>query len=154
WRHKGLRLALVWALGTLLLCLVAKAWLGFWPAPTLVAALALVAWDCSLGSLIVATGVSEIDSANEPSTATAPVSVLIAAYNEAACIAATVRSVLAQDGVDFEVLVGDDGSVDQTRAVVEREFAGDPRVRVLTQAHAGKAPMLNRLLAAAKHPIV
>ena len=62
-----------------------------------------------------------------------PVSLLVPARDEAARIAPTVRSLLAQDGLaDAELLVLDDGSTDGTAAVVSEAAAGDPRVTVLT----------------------
>jgi hypothetical protein len=66
-----------------------------------------------------------------------PVSLLVPARDEAARIAPTVGSLLAQrDLADTEVLVLDDGSTDGTADVVARAAAGDPRLRVLT----GTAP--------------
>jgi len=59
------------------------------------------------------------------------VSVVVPAYNAAAFIEATVRSVLIQSWSDFEIIVVDDKSTDDTLAIVERIAAGDPRVRVL-----------------------
>jgi poly-beta-1,6 N-acetyl-D-glucosamine synthase len=72
-----------------------------------------------------------------------PVSVLIAAYDEAPTIASTLASVLASDYREFEVIVVDDGSRDDTAGEVERAFGGDPRVRLLRQPNAGKAAALN-----------
>jgi cellulose synthase/poly-beta-1,6-N-acetylglucosamine synthase-like glycosyltransferase/peptidoglycan/xylan/chitin deacetylase (PgdA/CDA1 family)/spore germination protein YaaH len=71
------------------------------------------------------------------------VSVIIAAYNEEKVIAATLASVLktAFTG-ELEVIVIDDGSKDQTRAVAEEVASDDPRVRVLHQANAGKSEAL------------
>jgi len=96
--------------------------------------------------------------APKESPPTAPVdqriSVLIPAYNEARVIEASVRRVLASSGVDIEVIVIDDGSKDETSAIVARAFAGDPRVRLLTLANGGKANALNRGLALATGAIV
>jgi glycosyltransferase involved in cell wall biosynthesis len=57
------------------------------------------------------------------------VSVVIPAYNRAGFVARTVRSVLGQTFRDFEVIVVDDGSTDDTYQKVE-EF-GDPRISIL-----------------------
>jgi cellulose synthase/poly-beta-1,6-N-acetylglucosamine synthase-like glycosyltransferase len=62
------------------------------------------------------------------------VSVVIPAYNAAATIAAAIESVLAQTRPPEEIIVVDDGSKDETSAVVER-FG--PIVRLLRQANAG-----------------
>ncbi|MFC0673964.1 glycosyltransferase family 2 protein [Brachybacterium hainanense] len=59
-------------------------------------------------------------------TATAPVSlglsVVMAAYNESAVIAESVRSVLALDYPDHEVIVVNDGSRDDTLEVLRRTY--------------------------------
>lgn len=46
------------------------------------------------------------------------VSVIMATYNHADFVKQTIESVLAQQGVDFEFLIADDGSADRTREVV------------------------------------
>lgn len=81
-------------------------------------------------------------------------SVLIAAYNEEAVIVRTVRSVLASDYPDLDVVVVDDGSTDGTSAAVTAAFGDDARVRLLRQANAGKATALNRAVAAAHGEIL
>ncbi len=82
------------------------------------------------------------------------VSVLVAAYNEEPVIARTVRSALASDYPDLEVVVVDDGSTDGTAAAVRAGFAADPRVRLLRQPNGGKASALNRALAAARGEVL
>jgi cellulose synthase/poly-beta-1,6-N-acetylglucosamine synthase-like glycosyltransferase/peptidoglycan/xylan/chitin deacetylase (PgdA/CDA1 family)/spore germination protein YaaH len=72
------------------------------------------------------------------------ISVLIPAFNEARVIEPSVRRVLASSGARLEVIVIDDGSSDGTSAIVERAFADEPRVRLLTLPNAGKARALNR----------
>lgn len=56
------------------------------------------------------------------------VSVLTATYNSADLIGATIRSILAQTFTDFEFIIVDDASTDETAAVV-RAF-DDPRIRL------------------------
>jgi glycosyltransferase involved in cell wall biosynthesis len=55
------------------------------------------------------------------------VSVILPTYNRAALIGPAVESVLAQTFADLELWVIDDGSADETRAVVAA--IGDPRLR-------------------------
>lgn len=63
------------------------------------------------------------------------ISVVMAAYNGADWIGATVASVLAQDFGDFELIVVDDCSTDDTLARLSA-FA-DPRIRVIPSAENG-----------------
>ncbi|MEG3085097.1 glycosyltransferase [Sphingomonas sp. PB2P12] len=63
------------------------------------------------------------------------VSVVMAAYNGAAVIAETLASVQAQTLTDFELIVVDDCSTDDTRAVIGAW--PDPRVRLITMAKNG-----------------
>ncbi|MCW3842933.1 bifunctional polysaccharide deacetylase/glycosyltransferase family 2 protein [Micromonospora yasonensis] len=79
---------------------------------------------------------------------TAPVSVIVPAYNEAANIAATVRSLVASAYPTLEVIVVDDGSSDGTADIVER--MGLRGVRVIRQANAGKPAALNTGIRAAR----
>jgi glycosyltransferase involved in cell wall biosynthesis len=59
-----------------------------------------------------------------------PVSVLIPARNEELGIEACVRSVLASEHTDFEVIVLDDASTDRTAEIVRALAAEDSRVRL------------------------
>ncbi|MGS2613848.1 bifunctional polysaccharide deacetylase/glycosyltransferase family 2 protein [Micromonospora sp. LZ34] len=85
---------------------------------------------------------------HRPPAVTAPVSVIVPAYNEAANIAATVRSLVASAYPALEVIVVDDGSTDGTADIVERmRLRG---VRVIRQANAGKPAALNTGIRAAR----
>src|SRR3989441_3301898 len=46
-----------------------------------------------------------------------PVSVIVPARNEEACLRACLESLVGQDGVDFETIVVDDSSTDRTREI-------------------------------------
>jgi cellulose synthase/poly-beta-1,6-N-acetylglucosamine synthase-like glycosyltransferase len=82
------------------------------------------------------------------------VSVLIPAYNEERVIERSVSQVLASENVRLEVIVIDDGSRDRTSEVVEKAFAGEPRVRLLKLENSGKARALNQGLSIAQSEIV
>lgn len=71
------------------------------------------------------------------------VSVIIPAYNSAATIEATIASIAAQTFEDWEIVVGDDASTDDT---AERARAADPRVTVVTGSDNG-GPAAGRNLA-------
>ncbi len=80
------------------------------------------------------------------------VSVITTAYNAAPFIEATVASVLAQRGVEVEHVVVDDGSEDETLALVRA--VDDPRVRVVSAGRVGRGAALNRAVEAATHDYV
>ena len=78
------------------------------------------------------------------------VSVIMPAYNAAAYIDEAIQSVLAQNGVVFELLVGDDASTDDTWKRVTA-YRSDPRVRIFRfLKNRGTAATRNRLIAKAK----
>lgn len=58
-----------------------------------------------------------------------PVSVLIPARNEEANIKTCVQSLLAQNYPDFEILVLNDHSTDQTRAILKQMAQREPRLK-------------------------
>jgi cellulose synthase/poly-beta-1,6-N-acetylglucosamine synthase-like glycosyltransferase/peptidoglycan/xylan/chitin deacetylase (PgdA/CDA1 family)/spore germination protein YaaH len=86
---------------------------------------------------------------------TEPISVVMAAYNEGKVIAETLRTLLATGYKgEIEVIVVDDGSLDETAAEVERVANVDSRVHLMQQENLGKAHALQRGLAAVDHGIV
>jgi poly-beta-1,6-N-acetyl-D-glucosamine synthase len=81
--------------------------------------------------------------------------VLIAAYNEEDSIGETLGYLVAQDYPGgMEIIVIDDGSEDETAAVAEREADRDGRIRVLREAHGGKASALNAGLAETRTEVI
>jgi len=68
------------------------------------------------------------------------------AYNAGEFIGQAIESVLAQTWHDFELIVVDDGSKDDTLTIVERYASKDGRIRVFTQPNSGTAPTLNRAI--------
>jgi biofilm PGA synthesis N-glycosyltransferase PgaC len=82
------------------------------------------------------------------------VSVLVPAHNEEAVIVRSVRAMLALDYPDFEVIVVDDGSTDDTARALRR-LAGHPRLRIVRKVvNEGKAMALNDALPLARGEIV
>ena len=72
-------------------------------------------------------------------------SVVIPAYNYASFLSRAIDSVLAQPGDDFEIIVVDDGSTDDTPVVGGRYRQEYPeRVRYLRQENGGPAKARNR----------
>jgi glycosyltransferase involved in cell wall biosynthesis len=68
--------------------------------------------------------------------------VVVPAYNTARMVGAAIRSVLAQTCGDFELIVVDDGSTDDTGARI-RGFEADPRVRGVRRENGGPAAARN-----------
>lgn len=76
------------------------------------------------------------------------ITVVITAYNAAWCIEAALASCLAQTHAGVEVIVVDDASSDQTRAVVEQWVERDSRVHlIVNEANLGPGASRNRALA-------
>jgi glycosyltransferase involved in cell wall biosynthesis len=71
------------------------------------------------------------------------VSVVMPVYNGERFIAEAVGSVLASEFRDYELLILDDGSTDESVAVATRIAAGDSRVRILALPHGGIAATRN-----------
>lgn len=71
------------------------------------------------------------------------ITVVIPAYNAQDTIADTLRSVQSQSHQALEILVVDDGSKDDTAAIVQQFAAADPRIRLVSQANAGVAEARN-----------
>lgn len=82
------------------------------------------------------------------------VSVLLPAYQAAATLEACLESVARQSERDFECLVVDDGSTDDTPAIAARFAARDPRFRVLSGPHLGLVGTLERGLDACRGDVV
>jgi glycosyltransferase involved in cell wall biosynthesis len=78
------------------------------------------------------------------------VSVVVPAYNAAKTVDATLASVAAQDYPNFEVIVVDDGSKDDTAVRVECIAKRDPRFRLVRKANGGVAAARNLGIAEAK----
>ena len=58
------------------------------------------------------------------------VSVVLCAHNEAYNISQYLQAILTQDWPEYEVIVVDDGSEDETRAMIERYMVHDPRLHM------------------------
>lgn len=75
------------------------------------------------------------------------VSVIIPVYNRAHCIRRAIDSVLAQTFKDYEIVVMDDGSKDDSLAILKTY--GDS-IRLLTQANAGAGTARNNAIRASR----
>ena len=73
------------------------------------------------------------------------VSVVLPTRNRAACIGEAIASVQAQSFANWELIIVDDGSTDNTADVVTAYLA-DPRIRYLAQDFSGHSAARNRAL--------
>ncbi len=76
-------------------------------------------------------------------------SIIVPAYNAAATLPDTLASILGQTFTDFEVVIVNDGSHDDTERVAN-EYGTAPRVRLIHQANRGLAGTRNTGIASAK----
>jgi len=77
-------------------------------------------------------------------------SVILPNYNHGMLLPRATRALLAQEALPTETIIVDDGSSDDSRAVIEGLAAGNPTIRVLwNETNRGAIPTLNRGIAAA-----
>ena len=82
------------------------------------------------------------------------VSILMPVRNEELFLPMALRSLRAQTLKDWELVVVDDGSTDNTPAVLAQAASGDPRIRVLNSFGQGLVPALNCGLASCRARLV
>jgi glycosyltransferase involved in cell wall biosynthesis len=70
------------------------------------------------------------------------VSVIIPTYNRAELLGEAIESVLGQVGIDLELIVVDDGSTDDTAAILAR-YLPNPRLHYIQQARQGRSRARN-----------
>jgi len=80
------------------------------------------------------------------------ISVVIPAYNAARFIEPAIESILKQTFQEFEVILVDDGSTDNTLEILEHYAQKDPRIRVIQCTHGGLSCALNRGISEAQYP--
>ncbi len=78
------------------------------------------------------------------------VSIIIPAFNAAATLSEAIGSVLAQTFSEWEAIVVDDGSTDDTAALAADFAAHDQRIRLVSQANGGVSSARNHGLAEAQ----
>ena len=106
-----------------------------------------------------------------------PISIVAPAYNEQACIVTSIRSLLQLNYSEFELVIVNDGSKDETLEVLKREFKLAlfpeayrnrlpskpvrgiylstiyPNLRVIDKENGGKADSINAGINAARYPL-
>jgi filamentous hemagglutinin family protein len=78
------------------------------------------------------------------------ISIIIPSYNREGYLAEAIASVLNQTWQDFELLVWDDGSTDNSLAVAQQYAKRDRRVRVVASTHQGIAAVPKAAIAESK----
>ena len=76
------------------------------------------------------------------------VSIGIPAYNAAKYLPETIASILTQEGVEWELIVVDDGSTDSTAQIVESYALSDTRIRLVKTSNSGVCSARNVAFAA------
>src|ERR1041384_4450574 len=97
---------------------------------------------------------AERPSRSEPGRAAPSVSIITPAFNTARFVADTLESALAQTFTDFELILVDDGSTDETGSIAERFARRDPRISVFHQNNRGISVARNAALAHARGDLV
>jgi cellulose synthase/poly-beta-1,6-N-acetylglucosamine synthase-like glycosyltransferase len=85
-----------------------------------------------------------------------PISILVPAYNEGKVMERALTSLMRLEYPDYEVLVIDDGSSDDTLAIAAQWEGqrGPANFRVITKPNGGKASALNAGIAHSLHPLI
>lgn len=76
-------------------------------------------------------------------------SIVMPAYNSQSTIGSAIRSVLRQTRSDFELIIVDDGSTDETASRIQ-PFLSDNRIRLISQPNLGPAAARNTAIASAQ----
>jgi len=82
------------------------------------------------------------------------IDVVIAVYNGQKFIGEAIASVQAQTWKALRIIVADDGSEDQTVAIVEGLMAADHRIELLKYPHRGVSATLNAAIAQGSAPFI
>jgi glycosyltransferase involved in cell wall biosynthesis len=75
------------------------------------------------------------------------VSLIITVYNREKYLSETIESILTQSHGNFELLIWDDGSIDDSVEIAQHYAAQDKRIRVIATKHQGRVPSLNGAIA-------
>ncbi|MHB8904501.1 MAG: glycosyltransferase [Melioribacteraceae bacterium] len=90
----------------------------------------------------------ELSNTSDENKLVAPpkVSIFMPTYNRSKYIGETIDSLLAQTFSNFELIIADDGSTDNTIEIINRFASRDKRVRLLKLNHAGEVNARNEAI--------
>lgn len=72
------------------------------------------------------------------------ISIIIPTYQDAKYLIQTLESIFAQSYQDFEIIIVDDGLIDEARKKIENYIIGKNKLSLLKQEHAGAPAARNR----------
>lgn len=82
------------------------------------------------------------------------VSVVMPAFNASSHIRLAIESILDQNLNDFELIIVNDGSTDETRLISEAMAALDSRIVIVNQDNSGIAVAINNAIQIARAPLI
>ena len=82
------------------------------------------------------------------------ISVAMSVYNGGPYLDAAIHSIRSQTFADFEFLILDDGSTDDSASIIAAHAASDARIRPIFRENRGLVASLNQLVAEARAPLV
>ena len=89
-----------------------------------------------------------------PVTSAPPLSVAMSVYNADRFLGEAISSIREQSWTDFEFLILNDGSTDDSRHIIDAHAAADPRIVPIHRENRGLVASLNELIERAHAPIV
>ena len=95
-------------------------------------------------SIVLLCGLSPLNLMAAGAPTGISVSVILPVFNGGRWLIQCIESVLAQDFADFELLIIDDGSTDNSLSIIKKFSSIDSRIRYLVQENMGLAFTLNR----------
>lgn len=96
-----------------------------------------------------------MSASHDASVTTSPdVSIVMPCHNAAETLADCLASIAQQTLTHFELIAIDDGSSDDTLAILQASAQSDPRIRLLTPGRVGLVEALNQGIAAAQAPFI
>ena len=78
------------------------------------------------------------------------ISIIIPVYNVVRYVKSCIQSILDQSFTDYEAIIVNDGSTDDSMVIVQSLIKDDQRFRIINQANAGAGPARNTGIQAAK----
>ncbi|WP_315889739.1 glycosyltransferase family 2 protein [Kovacikia minuta] len=82
-----------------------------------------------------------------PKSVPSPISLIVTVYNRAAYLPLTLDRILAQTQPNFELLIWDDGSTDNSLQIAQSYAFTDDRIRVISAPHQGISLSLKSAIA-------